>query len=132
LDLRWLCYHQGLHGGLKQITQRQGIFRPQDLQHVDGELAIRLWSRWQHFHDQSAREELIRYCAADVLLLVALAQDLVGARLDSVEELWSQLPMSPAAGAVTEGALNTSSRDIIGSFGEGSPSRLRGRSRMVG
>jgi len=123
LDLRWLCYHQGLRGGLKEITCREGISRPRDLQHADGELAIRLWARWQHFNDAMAREQLIRYCASDVLLLLVLAQKLVGDSDLMGEEIWNQLP--EATGLTPSSRPSAQLISTPGMFGEGSPSRLR-------
>lgn len=98
IDLRWLCYHDGHTGGLKEISTRLGISRPADLLHADGELAIRLWNKWMTTRSASARGQLIRYCAADVLLLVALADRLTRRNGVNADELWSQLP----AASVTE------------------------------
>ena len=80
LDLRWSCYHQGYTGGLKEITRQMDIHRPADLQDADGQLAVQLWHAWQMHQDPVARDQLIRYCAADVLLLVVLAERLTGPR----------------------------------------------------
>jgi uncharacterized protein YprB with RNaseH-like and TPR domain len=132
LDLRWLCYHQGLRGGLKQITMRQGIGRPVDLQHADGELAVRLWARWEHFNDHVAREELIRYCAADVLLTVALAQHLVGHTLVSLDELWRHLPTNQDVAAPQGMGEEITPPETLGAFGAASPAKLRGRRWMIG
>lgn len=97
LDLRWLCYHQGLRGSLKRITARLGIDRPSDLEATDGALAIHLWHAWVAKQDLAAREHLLRYCAADVLLLVMLAQKLVDRSIISHDDLWAQLPAPPTA-----------------------------------
>lgn len=131
LDLRWLCYHQQLRGGLKKISDQLGIDRPMDLRHVSGEHAIRLWLRWTHYQDQQAREELVRYCASDVLLLIALADRLVGCEVRSLEELWAKLP-SAGSQLHFEPAEPEAVR-TDNDFGAGSPVRLRGwKSRQSG
>ena len=126
LDLRWLCYHRDLRGGLKEISLRLGIERPTDLKYADGELAIRLWARWHHFQDQQAREDLIRYCASDVLLLVILAAKLAGREPPNHTDLWQQLPHPP----VTSDP-DTSTSSTTAAFGDASPSKLRGRGRRI-
>ena len=120
LDLRWLAYHRGHRGGLKQITRRIGLRRPHDLADVNGEMAIHLWSRWQHFQDRNARDLLVRYCAADVLLTVMLARHLAGD--SSASELWSLLPTDTNE-AIPDVAQPR--EDQQGAFGSGSPARLR-------
>ena len=128
LDLRWLCYHQELRGGLKEIALRLGIQRPADLQFADGEMAIRQWARWIHFQDQQARADLIRYCASDVVLLVVLADRLVGRTQTDLQNLWQRIPGSTAAEPHT-----TPDRKPIrteSNFGAGSPSQLRGRRKV--
>lgn len=131
LDLRWLCYHQELRGGLKEIAARLRIKRPADLQFADGEMAIRLWARWEHFQDHQARRDLIRYCASDVVLLVFLAAQLVGKDTSSLAHLWDKLP-SGAEMEKKNDAVNPQPFRIQDAFGAGSPSRLRGRRRRVG
>ncbi|NOY79883.1 MAG: ribonuclease H-like domain-containing protein [Kiritimatiellaeota bacterium] len=72
VDLRWICHHAGLSGGLKTIERVLGVQRPPDLVGVDGSEAVWLWQRWISVGDAAALERLIRYCAADVLGLVAV------------------------------------------------------------
>ena len=90
LDMRWTCYHRGLLGSLKQIATTLGIERPADLADVDGALAVQLWQQWTGYEDEVARRHLVRYCAADVLLLVMVAQHMHGA--GASDELWAKLP----------------------------------------
>lgn len=130
LDLRWLCYHQGLRGGLKEIAFKQGLHRPHDLACADGELAIRLWARWHHFQDAKAKADLLRYCASDVLLLVLLSESLAGRTPSAQTDIWSKLPgCETSEAAHSESSL---SEPPNGAFGPGSPAQLRGRRRMVG
>ena len=134
LDLRWLCYHQGLRGGLKEISYRININRPEDLKHANGEQAIRLWARWELFQDRQAREDLLRYCASDVLLLVVLADNLTGRNTWSPDELWVKLPggnlshsKSVTPQSISTQSIATQSISTPSTFGAGSPSQLRGR-----
>lgn len=128
IDLRWLCYHAQLSGGLKQITTTLGLKRPIDLTDADGSLAVELWSRWQHQQDEDARRLLIRYCAADVLLMVPLTQHLARRDVVDVETLWPHLP---ATSAVPQAATPLESRrqELAAMFGAASPSRMRTRRR---
>lgn len=78
IDLRWLCYHQGLTGGLKRIERELGVRRPADLQGVEGSMAEVLWRRWELGGDRKSLERLIRYCCADVQALTVVAAELIG------------------------------------------------------
>ncbi|MCA9217513.1 MAG: ribonuclease H-like domain-containing protein [Planctomycetales bacterium] len=138
IDLRWLAFHKGMRGGLKEITVRAGVRRPSDLADADGALAIKLWSRWIHFQDSTAREQLIRYCAADVILLVFLAQQL-GERPDfDTSTIWSKLPELTDTAETDDsdsctnrvlplGESGQARKSPESPFGNGSPSRLRAR-----
>ena len=122
LDLRWLSYHQGHRGGLKQIAYTLGIQRPHDLTDADGELAIYLWTRWMAKQDRSCRDRLVRYCGSDVLLTLMLAHSLAG-RPQPQAELWDQLGGEPAPSLLPLSSLPLPP----GNFGAGSPSKLRSR-----
>ena len=123
-----------LGGGLKEIAFRLGISRPPDLQSADGEMAIRLWARWEHFQDAQAREDLIRYCVLDVLLLVVLANRLVGSDSMNAQDIWKSLPFSTgtAATTTTDPDDHSQQQPNAQAFGVGSPSRLRARRKRVG
>ena len=127
LDMRWSCYHRGLHGGLKNIANRIGIERPKDLENADGAMAVQLWSQWQNCRDHAARQKLIRYCTADVLLLVLLADRLFGAARLSTNEVWSHLPpvVDSASTELNPATRQTSSTNVELSFGPGTPDRPR-------
>lgn len=125
LDLRWPCWHAGLRGGLKNIERTLQIARPPDLRHTDGELAVQLWSDWKQRQDTAARSHLIRYCAADVLILVLLAQYLAKVERYDFTELWSHLPES--TGGRPEASPLTRQRLMGNLFGPAGPSRLRTR-----
>ncbi len=128
LDLRWPCYYKGLPGGLKHVTASLGIKRPVDLQDADGDLAVRLWSQWSLQKNVDARQQLIRYCAADVLLLRPLAEFIAGLPMDSLPGLWDTLPHSaPLVGPT--GLLEERRQFLAARFGSASPRLLRTRRR---
>ena len=77
VDLRWLCYHARLTGGLKRVERSLGIARPADLAGVEGAEAVRLWNLWQKAGIQTAGRKLVRYCCADVLSLQTVAANLL-------------------------------------------------------
>ena len=126
LDLRWPCYHRGWRGTLKSISQRLGISRPADLQDADGALAVHLWNRWMLSQDRAARDHLLRYCAADVLMLVMLARQLAKHESPSQAELWTHLPGVWTAPTPQLAAPGPQSRRN-NLFGDASPSKLRAR-----
>lgn len=126
LDLRWTCYHRGLRGGLKEISTQMGIARPSDLADADGELAVRLWWDWRTRGNAAARNLLIRYCAADVLLLRKVSRHVAGLELHEEGDLWVSLPAATKQPAIANAQPCT---DPAGgpAFGSGSPSKLRAR-----
>lgn len=77
LDLRWICYHRQLRGGLKQIERALDIRRADDLQGVDGAEAVWLWNLWESRGNAKALDRLLRYCAADVTGLPLVAARLL-------------------------------------------------------
>ncbi|MDD5706845.1 MAG: ribonuclease H-like domain-containing protein [Kiritimatiellae bacterium] len=79
VDLRWMSYHAGWRGGLKDIESRQGVRRPADLVGVDGAAAVWLWQAWKERRQEAARRRLTRYCAADTVALKLLAARLLDA-----------------------------------------------------
>ena len=109
LDLRWVSYHQGYSGGLKEIATSMRIERPLDLQFVNGDDAVRLWSMWLRHRNANSRQMLIRYCAADVLMLAAVAERISGRtpQLDG-PALWSHLPDRASFHAQQEASPATS------------------------
>ena len=128
VDLRWPCYHRGWTGGLKEVTAQLNIQRPADLKDVDGAWAVVLWQRWLANRDQAARDELLRYCAADVLLLKPLTASIAQHSFDA-SNLWNNLPAA-AQSAQQPPDSGKRRRDIMAPlFGKGSPSKLRTRRR---
>ena len=126
LDLRWPCYHKKLEGGLKHVTTRLGLQRPHDLHDADGSLAVRLWSAWIHQKNATARDQLLRYCAADVLLMVPLAEHIAGTAMTSLDELWKFLPAADQP--LQPPSANEQRKQFLAKmFGSASPAKLRTR-----
>lgn len=73
LDLRYALRALELRGGLKSIERQVGLAREDELQAVDGYLAVLLWHRHQA-GDPRALPTLLRYCAEDVVGLQPLAE----------------------------------------------------------
>lgn len=130
IDLRWSCYHAGLRGSLKNIERKLKIERPADIADTDGELAVQLWSYWRDREDAAARHQLIRYCAADVLTLILLAQHLANIDRYDTAELWSHLPTA-APVRTSQGTIDRDTQ-VANLFGTASPSKLRTRRRVAG
>lgn len=96
VDLRWLAYHVGFKGGLKEIEKSIGIQRPANLVGINGMDAILLWMEWKNNRNQEALNILIHYCSADVISLQLLAGKILEKNKMSVnypkpEELWLKL-----------------------------------------
>src|SRR5690606_785451 len=101
-----------------------------DLDEMDGEDAMLLWDRWRTKGDVAARDLLVRYCAADVLLLVLLTHRLAGSSRWTDDNIWSRLPepsRAPATGGLASAVPSIA--EIGGetrlNFGSASPSKPR-------
>ncbi len=101
IDLRWVMTHAGFQGGLKSIEKKLGITRPRDLVGSDGAEAVWLWNRWKETGNPELLTKLIRYCAADVVTLRILAENIAGI-VDGTppqgfdnHPLWQLLPEEP-------------------------------------
>lgn len=95
VDARWVCYHGKYVGGLKAIARRMGIESPSDVRGLDGFDAVVLWNRWNRIRDATAKRLLLRYCYADVILLLMVAAQLVmlqgcQLQLPDAADLWAQ------------------------------------------
>jgi uncharacterized protein len=73
-DLRWACRKVGLFGGLKKIEKEVGITRGDDLEGVDGMMAVRLWKKYEKNGDEAALKLLVKYNQEDVYNLEKLAK----------------------------------------------------------
>lgn len=125
LDVRWSCFHRGLRGGLKGIAHRLGVRRPTDLEGVDGAEAIHLWNAWVVSEDQQAKQRLLRYCAADVVLLRAVAGRLAGRPSSEDDASWSLLDALAHESPVIPSGTSAQPSTPASRFGDGSPAKLR-------
>ncbi len=71
VDLRFVMKKIGIHGGLKKIEKTLGLSRD-ELEGVDGLLAIALWQEYERTANGKALETLLAYNAADVVGLELL------------------------------------------------------------
>jgi uncharacterized protein YprB with RNaseH-like and TPR domain len=74
VDLRFLLARLGFRGGLKKIEPRFGITRPEEVNGMDGYMAVILWERHQR-GDRTALELLLKYNREDVVNLEILMQE---------------------------------------------------------
>ncbi len=94
IDLRSVCHHAGMRGGLKQVEHAIGLQRPPDILGVDGSDADWIWERWRTTGDIAHLALLTRYCAADVISLQHLTNWLIARHTGSPCPPfdWSDLP----------------------------------------
>jgi uncharacterized protein len=71
VDLRFLMARLGYKGGLKRIEPRFGIHRPNEVNGMDGYMAVLLWERYQR-GDKGALDLLLTYNKEDVVNLEVL------------------------------------------------------------
>ncbi len=69
LDLRYILKSLGYSGGLKSCEKQLGIGRGDDLDGVDGFMAVLIWNHYQRRNDKKALETLLAYNIEDVLNL---------------------------------------------------------------
>lgn len=69
LDLRYILKSLGYSGGLKCCEKQLGIGRGDDLDGVDGFMAVLIWNHYQRRNDKKALETLLAYNIEDVLNL---------------------------------------------------------------
>jgi uncharacterized protein YprB with RNaseH-like and TPR domain len=73
VDLRFLLAHLGYKGGLKKIEPRFGIHRPDEVNGMDGYMAVILWQRYQR-GDRTSLDLLLKYNREDVINLEVLME----------------------------------------------------------
>ncbi len=71
VDLRFLLARLGYKGGLKKIEPRFGIQRPNEVDGMDGYMAVILWGRYQR-GDRTSLDLLLKYNREDVINLEVL------------------------------------------------------------
>ena len=73
VDLRFLLARLGYRGGLKKIEPRFGIHRPNEVNGMDGYMAVILWQRYQR-GDRTSLDLLLKYNREDVINLEILME----------------------------------------------------------
>jgi uncharacterized protein YprB with RNaseH-like and TPR domain len=71
VDLRFLLARLGFKGGLKKIEPHFGIHRPDEVDGMDGYMAVILWDRYRR-GDTGALDLLLSYNREDVVNLEVL------------------------------------------------------------
>ncbi len=84
VDLRFFLARLGYRGGLKKIEPRFGIQRPDEVDGMDGYMAVILWRRYQR-GDRTALDLLLQYNREDVVNLEVLMEQ--GFQMQQ-ERLW--------------------------------------------
>ena len=77
LDLRFLARKCGYAGGLKSIELQLGMARPDEIQGMSGEDAVRLWKLYERDSNRNALKLLLKYNMEDIINLVPMTEKLV-------------------------------------------------------
>ena len=77
-DLRFASRKLGHKGGLKPLEIEMGISRPDEIEGVDGAMAVRLWRQWERHGDRDALDILVEYNRADTVNLETIADRIYG------------------------------------------------------
>ena len=77
-DLRFASRKLGHKGGLKPLEIEMGISRPDEIEGVDGAMAVRLWRQWEKRGDRDALDILVEYNRADTVNLETIADRIYG------------------------------------------------------
>jgi hypothetical protein len=72
-DLRFASRKVGFKGGLKPLEIELGIQREEDIEGVDGAMAVHLWHQWERHGDEDALRILREYNRADTINLEYIA-----------------------------------------------------------
>lgn len=77
-DLRFASRKVGFKGGLKPLEIELGITRSDDIEGVDGAMAVHLWHQWTRHSDEDALNILQEYNRADTVNLEYIADVIYG------------------------------------------------------
>lgn len=86
LDLRFLARRCGYSGGLKAIEIQMGMVRPDEVQGMSGEDAVRLWKLYERGSNRNALKLLLKYNMEDIINLTPMAERLVEMMTKKVKE----------------------------------------------
>jgi hypothetical protein len=75
-DLRFASRKVGFKGGLKPLEIELGIQRSEDIEGVDGAMAVHLWHQWKRTGDEDALNILQEYNRADTINLEYIAGEI--------------------------------------------------------
>ncbi len=73
IDLRWAAQRAGYTGGLKRVEKALGIGRDEEVEGVTGADALQLWAAYRNTGNETFRDLLLEYNAADIVNLKPLA-----------------------------------------------------------
>jgi len=77
-DLRFASRKVGYKGGLKPLEIELGIQRDDEIEGVDGAMAVHLWHQWKRRSDEDALNILQEYNRADTINLEYIADVIYG------------------------------------------------------
>ena len=95
LDLRYILKSLGYAGGLKSCEKQLGIGRGDDLDGVDGFMAVLIWNHYQRREDKKALETLLAYNIEDVLNLEYLMITAYNKKIKSLPFKLAKLDIPP-------------------------------------
>jgi uncharacterized protein YprB with RNaseH-like and TPR domain len=84
LDLRFLGSRCGFRGGLKSLETALGLSRPDDVQGMSGEDAVRLWHLFEKDQSRNALKLLLKYNREDIINLEPITETLVDQMMKKV------------------------------------------------
>ena len=95
LDLRYILKSLGYSGGLKSCEKQLGIGRGDDLDGVDGFMAVLIWNHYRRRKDKKALETLLAYNIEDVLNLEYLMITAYNKKIQSLPLELDELEIPP-------------------------------------
>lgn len=95
LDLRYILKSLGYSGGLKSCEKQLGIGRGDELDGVDGFMAVLIWNHYERRNDKKALETLLSYNIEDVLNLEHLMVTAYNKKIESLPVELEKLDIPP-------------------------------------
>lgn len=95
LDLRYILKSLGYSGGLKSCEKQLGIGRDDDLDGVDGFMAVLIWNHYKRRNDEKALETLLAYNIEDVLNLEYLMITAYNMKIQNIPLELDELEIPP-------------------------------------
>jgi len=85
-DMLIVAGEKGICGKLKEIGQQLKFLRPEELDNVDGVVAVDLWKLYKSNHEPAVLQALLYYNAWDVVLTYMLRNHIEGRQSDPIDE----------------------------------------------